>query len=111
MSAKGATVPTEHPEQVPADRVDNLVRVHVLVEGRVQRVAFRYNTRREAIRLGLSGWVRNLSDGRVEAVFEGPRAIVDEMLEWTRRGPNHARVTVLHMQGESPQGEKGFVIR
>ncbi len=86
------------------------VRVRVFVEGRVQGVGFRYNAYREADRLGVSGWARNLPDGRVEAVFEGPREAVEEMLAWTMRGPEWARVTHTVIQDETPAGEKGFTI-
>jgi acylphosphatase len=67
--------------------------VHVIIDGRVQGVGFRYATFRRAVELGLSGWVRNLHDGRVEAEFEGPRDALDEMIEWCRRGPSFSRVT------------------
>lgn len=88
-----------------------LVRVHVFVEGRVQGVAFRYYTWHEAQRLGIQGWVRNLPDGRVEAVYEGSRAAVEEMLAWTRHGPPAARVTGISIYDEEPVGEKGFTVR
>lgn len=67
-------------------------RVHVLVTGKVQGVWFRESTRQEAERLGVSGWVRNLPDGRVEAVFTGPPQAVDELVAWCRKGPPNARV-------------------
>lgn len=68
-------------------------RLHVIVDGQVQGVGFRYATGRRARELGLNGWVRNRSDGRVEAEFEGPRHTLEEMLEWCRNGPAFARVT------------------
>lgn len=83
-------------------------RVRVLVEGRVQGVWFRESTREEAERRGVRGWVRNLADGRVEAVFEGEPAGVDALVEWVRRGPEHAVVTGVTMSSEPPQGEQGF---
>ena len=70
-----------------------VVRVRVFVEGWVQGVWFRYNTVQEATRLGVDGWVRNLPDGRVEAVYEGRRDAVEELLAWTRRGPRWGQVT------------------
>lgn len=88
-----------------------LVRVHVFVEGRVQGVNFRHSTWRQAALLGVSGWVRNLADGRVEAVYEGPQEAVDDMLAWTRQGPEWARVTSLAIHDEQPKGERGFGIR
>jgi acylphosphatase len=88
-----------------------LVRVHVFVDGRVQGVWFRHSTQQEAVRRGVQGWVRNLPDGRVEAVYEGPRPAVEDMLAWTRRGPERAVVTSLEIHDESPKGERGFSVR
>ncbi|MHB0980898.1 MAG: protein-L-isoaspartate(D-aspartate) O-methyltransferase [Thermoleophilia bacterium] len=85
-------------------------RVHVLVEGRVQGVWFRESMRAEAERLGVHGWVRNLSDGRVEAVFEGESGAVDAMVEWTHRGPERARVTAVVVEPEQPRGEDSFQV-
>lgn len=86
------------------------VRTRVRVEGRVQGVYFRESTRREAARLGVSGWVRNLPDGSVEAVFEGAPDAVASAVEWTRRGPDRALVTSLHEVAEQPEGLTGFSI-
>jgi acylphosphatase len=68
------------------------VRAHVLVSGRVQGVWFRASTRRRAEELGVSGWVRNLPDGRVEAEFVGEEQAVREALSFIAVGPEHARV-------------------
>ena len=67
-------------------------RLHVLIEGRVQGVGFRFSTVRVANELGLAGWVRNCVDGRVEAEFEGPEPALKKMLAWCRRGPSFAEV-------------------
>jgi len=67
-------------------------RLHVVISGRVQGVGFRYATAAQARCLGLSGWVRNLPTGQVEAEFCGPRAQVEAMLAWCGRGPALARV-------------------
>jgi acylphosphatase len=68
-------------------------KIHVLIKGRVQGVGFRYSTLRQAQALGITGWVRNLPDGRVEARFEGPASAVEEMLSWCRQGgPSGAQV-------------------
>jgi acylphosphatase len=89
---------------------ESAIRVRVFAEGRVQGVNFRYSAYREASRLGVSGWARNLPDGRVEAVYEGHREAVEEMLKWTRRGPQQARITGLTVYDEEPKDERGFGI-
>lgn len=74
-------------------------------------MSFRAYTQRQAIALGLSGWVRNLEDGRVEAVFEGERVSVDEMLVWCKLGSPGASVAAVEALWEEIAGEKGFVVR
>lgn len=64
-----------------------MYRVHVHIKGRVQGVGFRYATWRKAVSLGLTGWARNLQDGRVEALFEGDRDGLETMVAWCRTGP------------------------
>lgn len=66
--------------------------LHLVVSGLVQGVGYRHSTYRKAIELGLRGWVRNLPDGDVEAVFQGDRARIERMLAWCRHGPALARV-------------------
>jgi len=85
-------------------------RAHVFVSGRVQGVWFRASTRDKAEELSLKGWVRNLPDGRVEAVFEGDDRAVEEMVEWCRHGPPMARVDRVDIEYEKPQGERSFRI-
>jgi len=85
-------------------------RAHVFVSGRVQGVWFRASTRDKAEELSLKGWVRNLPDGRVEAVFEGDERAVEEMVEWCRHGPPMARVDTVDIEYEKPQGERSFRI-
>jgi len=88
------------------------VRAHILISGRVQGVFFRSETQDEAVRHGLTGWVRNLPDGRVEAVFEGEKDKVDSLIEFCRRGPPGARVTRVEVTWGDYTGEfKGFSIR
>jgi acylphosphatase len=87
------------------------VRRRVLVNGRVQAVGFRASCGHRALRAGLGGWVRNLSDGRVEAVFEGPPDPVDELVAWCRVGPPLARVTRVEVAEEPPAGDTRFTIR
>jgi acylphosphatase len=76
-------------------------RLHVYIHGRVQGVGFRYSAFERATALGLSGWVRNLADGRVEAEFEGPKPILQQMLAWCEIGPRVARVTRVDTTWES----------
>lgn len=85
--------------------------IRVVVSGRVQGVGFRAWTERRARELNLSGWVRNLGDGTVEAMFHGPAHKVDEMIGHCRRGPAHARVEVLERFEETEAPAPGFLIR
>jgi acylphosphatase len=85
--------------------------VRVVVTGRVQGVSYRYWTVGEASKRGLDGWVRNRRDGNVEAVFSGPAAEVDDMVEACRAGPSAARVTDIGVTPESGRPEKGFLQR
>ena len=83
-------------------------RIRVVASGRVQGVFYRASCARRARGLGLTGYVRNLPDGRVEAVFEGPDAAVDEMVAWSGVGPDLANVDRLDVMLEDPLGETGF---
>ena len=83
-------------------------RVRVTVSGRVQGVFYRASCARLAREHGLAGSVRNRPDGRVEAVFEGQEAAVDEMVDWCRRGPDLASVDEVEIAEEEPLGEAGF---
>ena len=84
----------------------------MVISGRVQGVFFRDSTQREARRLGVDGWVRNLGDGTVEAVFEGPPAAVEAMLGFCRRGSERARVDRQDVDREQPlERLRGFEIR
>ncbi|MGC9195827.1 MAG: acylphosphatase [Syntrophobacteraceae bacterium] len=86
-------------------------RVHVWIRGRVQGVYFRAYARDAGRLIGVEGWVRNLPDGRVEAVFEGDPHKVDEMLEWCRNGSPLSRVEALAIEYETYTGEfKSFSI-
>ena len=82
----------------------------VLLSGLVQGVEFRYHAREEARALGLTGWVRNLHDGRVEAHFEGEEGPVEAFLAWLRRGPPAARVTGVEVRDAEPQCDASFEI-
>ncbi|MBD3406329.1 MAG: acylphosphatase [Candidatus Lokiarchaeota archaeon] len=80
-------------------------RVHVYISGKVQGVFFRAATRDEAKKKGVTGWVKNLRDGRVEAVFEGEKKKVDEMIQFCHEGPRQANVTDIKIERENYQGE------
>ncbi|WP_294178556.1 acylphosphatase [uncultured Schumannella sp.] len=86
-------------------------RVHAHVHGVVQGVGFRWATRAEAERLGLTGWVRNLPDGSVECELEGEPDTVARMLDWLRVGPFGARVDRVDEHAVAPTGATGFEIR
>jgi acylphosphatase len=83
----------------------------VVVAGDVQGVFFRDSARREARRLGVSGWVRNRPDGCVEAHLEGPPDAVAELVLWCRSGPRHATVEDLQVTTVEPAGCDGFAVR
>ena len=87
------------------------VRRRVVVGGRVQGVGYRESCRRQAERLGLSGWVRNRADGSVEVVFEGPSESVDAAVAWCREGPRWASVRSTDVYDEDLEGLAGFRVR
>src|ERR671927_584322 len=85
------------------------VRAHVTIGGRVQGVNFRASAQEQARSAGVEGWVRNMDDGRVEAVFEGTRAAVNRMVSWCYGGPRSARVEHVDVRWEQPTAqEQGF---
>ncbi|MCZ7355402.1 MAG: acylphosphatase [Candidatus Methanoperedens sp.] len=87
------------------------IRVHVFVSGKVQGVFFRSSTQEKAQGLRLTGWVRNLNDGRVEAVFEGEKEAVEKMVKWVRKGPAYAVVEDIEIVAEEYTGDlKGFSV-
>jgi acylphosphatase len=88
-----------------------VIRYRVLISGQVQGVNFRAACRWMAVQHGVTGWVRNLADGRVEAVFEGPARDVQRLLDWVRRGPRLAVVSGIAVQAEQPEGLGTFMIR
>lgn len=88
-----------------------MIRVHLLIHGEVQGVCYRATAREEGTRLGLRGFVRNLSSGDVEAEVEGPEAVVEEFVAWCRHGPPAAVVSDVEVERREYQGEfKGFGI-
>lgn len=89
-----------------------MVRARLLISGRVQGVFYRATCRREAESRGLVGWVRNLPDGRVEALLQGPREKVEAMVAWCFRGPEEAEVSGIDVTYEEAADDlKGFRIR
>jgi acylphosphatase len=87
-------------------------RAHVWVSGRVQGVFFRHSTRVEAASNRLNGWVRNMDDGRVEAVFEGDPQDVKRMVEWCQKGPDGAHITAVDVNwDEAPEHMSSFYIK
>jgi acylphosphatase len=81
------------------------LRAHVVIHGLVQGVFFRASTRDEAIRIGVGGWVRNLPDGTVEALFEGEKKKVEAIVAWCYRGPAGAAVVKVDLAWEPYRGE------
>ncbi len=91
--------------------VSEKVRAHIYVYGRVQGVFYRQTAKEVADKLGVCGWIRNLRDGRVEALVEGPREAVMRMIEWAKQGPPLARVVKVEVFWEEYKGEYvGFEI-
>lgn len=87
-------------------------RYHLLVSGHVQGVGYRVSAREKARELGLTGWVRNCADGRVEMLIEGPVSTLDQMLEWAGRGPRFANVTDIDVTEQTANGDlTDFAIR
>ena len=96
---------------MPGPAGSAVVRRRLVVAGRVQGVWFRESCRQAAVELGVCGWVRNRTDGRVEVALEGPRAAVTAMVAWCHRGPPHAVVERVDEVVEEPVGERAFRVR
>jgi acylphosphatase len=88
-----------------------VIRRRVIVHGRVQGVFFRDTTRRQASARGAAGWVRNRSEGTVEAVFEGDPQAVEALVDFCRAGPRGALVERVEVIEEEPEGLSSFAIR
>lgn len=87
-------------------------RWYMLISGRVQGVYYRASTEQKAVSLGLTGYARNLSDGRVEVVAEGPEARLSDLKAWCEDGPPEARVDSVDVTAQEPTGEfTGFAVR
>lgn len=87
------------------------IHTHVLISGKVQGVGYRYFTKRKASQLNISGWVQNLPDGRVEAIFEGDREIVEKMINWCHEGSPSAVVQDVSVEYSELEGLQGFEVR
>jgi acylphosphatase len=90
---------------------DDRTRAHVFVSGTVQGVFYRSSTQDETQQRDVDGWVENLDDGRVEAVFEGPEDAVEAMVEWCHTGSSQANVDDVEVEYGEPEGEEGFQVR
>jgi acylphosphatase len=90
---------------------DGRIRRRAVVRGRVQGVFFRDSTRERARAHGVAGWVRNRSDGSVEAVLEGPEEAVMRVVRFLETGPSRARVDGVEVSAEAPEGLEGFEVR
>jgi acylphosphatase len=99
-------------ESVVSNKQGHYLRAHVIISGYVQGVWFRASTRDEATRIGVAGWVRNLPDGGVEALFEGEKKKVEEIIGWCHKGPSGAQVSNVEISWERYKGEfQNFSIR
>ena len=87
------------------------IRAHAFISGKVQGVGYRYSTMDAARNLGLNGWVRNLPDSRVEAVFEGKLEVIEEIIRWCHQGPTTAIVKDVKVEYSEAEGLQGFEIR
>ncbi len=85
--------------------MDDKIRKHIFISGRVQGVGFRAFTRQNAQQLGVNGWVKNLYDGRVEAVLEGDKSTVKQLESKLKKGPRFANVDNIEVQNESYEGD------
>jgi len=88
------------------------VRAHIIVSGKVQGVGYRNNTFKQAKKIGVNGWIRNLEDGRVEAVFEGEKQEVEKIVNWAKRGPLSTNISDFKIEWQEPKEEfKNFEIK
>jgi acylphosphatase len=92
-------------------KIEGMIRRRVIVNGRVQGVFFRDGCQREAVALGVAGWIHNNDDGSVEAALEGDPDAVERVVSWMRVGPSGAVVTDVNITDEALVGERTFQIR
>ncbi|NEQ41453.1 MAG: acylphosphatase [Okeania sp. SIO3I5] len=89
----------------------HITRAHVFITGKVQGVGYRFSTLQTAVSLGINGWVKNLPDGRVEAVFEASDELVKKMINWCYQGPKSAVVKDVVVKYEQAESIEGFEIQ
>ncbi len=87
-----------------------IICAHLIISGKVQGVGYRYYTAQQAKQRGITGWVKNLPDGRVEAVLEGNKQAITEMIKWCHQGPPASEVTEVKINYEKPQSYNKFEI-
>ncbi|PKM79136.1 MAG: acylphosphatase [Firmicutes bacterium HGW-Firmicutes-13] len=80
----------------------NRINAHILVHGLVQGVYYRYSLKKAAVNNSVTGWARNLTDGRVEALLQGDKEKVEKVIEWAREGPPRARVSKVEVEWDVP---------
>jgi acylphosphatase len=95
---------------VSQENSGQIIQIHAWISGRVQGVGYRFSTADQADRLGIKGWVRNLPDGRVEAVFEGETNLINQMIQWCYQGPRAAKVKEVKLERGIVEGFKSFEI-
>lgn len=88
-----------------------MIRKHIFIKGKVTGVFFRAFIRERALELGLNGWVRNLDENTVEAVFEGEKEKVDKIIELCSNGPSRAVIKDIKIIEEESEGEKSFIVK
>ena len=92
--------------------MEEKIRAHIFASGKVQGVWYRESARKKTEKMSITGWIKNLSDGRVEAIFEGSKGNVEKMVNWARKGPIWAKIEALDVVWEDCLGEfEGFEIR
>lgn len=91
-------------------KYSQITRAHVFISGKVQGVGYRFSTLEIAVKIGVNGWVKNLPDGRVEAVFESNKEAIEKMINWCKKGPDYAIVKDISIEYQEPQAIKGFEI-
>lgn len=98
-------------KEVEVSTPERKTHAHVFVSGIVQGVGYRFATLEQANQLGICGWVQNLPDGRVEAVFEGTQGGIEQMIRWCHKGPPGAVIKNVVVEYQEPQNLREFQIK